>query len=231
LQPIQIAIPELTLDDLRRRLRDTRWPIGVTDSGGVPLDEAMEFIRYWRDEFDWRAYERRINAFHHYKSNGIHFIHEKNGRPPLVLLHGWPGSFVEMLHVIPLLADSFDLIVPSLPGYGFSDPPALPGVSNRHIAGRVAELMTLLGYERFAMQGGDSARIKSSLKSAEPVKLRLEVNGAYPDNLPLQSTPPTLLLNLPALPQELDYRIVGHALVLRDAKANLILDFIPNAIP
>src|ERR1044072_9416752 len=130
---LPMLIAQSIPDDPRRRLADTRWPSGVTDSGGVPLAEAKEFIRYWRDEFDWRAQEQRIVQVHHQKRNGMHFIHEKNGRPPLVLLHGWPGSFVEFLHVIPLLADSFDVIVPSLPGYGFSYPPMIAGTSNSHI--------------------------------------------------------------------------------------------------
>ena len=167
-----MLIPQSALDDLRRRLADTRWPTGVTDSGGVPLDEAREFIRYWRDDFDWRAYEQKINAFHHEKWNGLHFIHERRGHPPLVLLHGWPGSFVEMIGVIPLLTDSFDIIVPSLPGYGFSDPPASPGVSNRHIAGQVAALMTHLGHDRFAVQGGDwGAGIATWLARDHPERL------------------------------------------------------------
>jgi len=155
IEPYSIAVPASAIDDLSRRLRDTRWPAGVTDSGGVSLAEAQEFVRYWRDDFDWPAYEARINAFRHFKVNGLHFIHQRSGRPPLVLLHGWPGSFIEMLKVIPLLTDSFDVIVPSLPGYGFSDPPSSPGVSNRHIAGVICDLMTHLGYDRFAVQGGD----------------------------------------------------------------------------
>jgi pimeloyl-ACP methyl ester carboxylesterase len=167
-----MQIEQPVLDDLRRRLAGPRWPSGVTDSGGVPLAEAKEFIRYWRDDFDWRAYEARINAFHHFKVNGLHFIHERNGHPPLVLLHGWPGSFIEMLKVIPLLTDSFDVIVPSLPGYGFSDPPATAGVSNRHIAGVIGDLMTHLGYDRFAVQGGDwGAGIATWLARDHPERL------------------------------------------------------------
>jgi len=172
MQPFPIAVPAPTLDDLRRRLADTRWPTGVTDSGGVPLDDAKEFIRYWRDDFDWRAYEARINAFHHFKLNGLHFIHEKSGRPPIVLLHGWPGSFVEFLRVIPLLAESFDVIVPSLPGFGFSDPPSAPGVSNREIARMICDLMTHLGYDRFAVQGGDwGAGVSTWLAREHPERL------------------------------------------------------------
>jgi len=192
LQPFRITIPESTLDDLRRRLADTRWPAGVTDSGGVPLDETKEFVRYWRDEFDWGAYERRLNAFHHYKSNGIHFIHERNGGPPLVLLHGWPGSFVEMLRVIPLLADSFNVIVPSLPGYGFSDPPASPGMSNRQIAGEIADLMTLLGYDRFAVQGGDwGAGIATWLARDYPQRLSAMHLNYIPGSFAPEAADPT----------------------------------------
>jgi len=168
----RFSLPPTDLRDLRARLRNTRWPNGVTDSGGVPLDEAKEFIRYWCDDFDWPAYAQHINAFPHFKADGIHFIHEQNGRPPLVLLHGWPGSFLEFLRVIPLLTDAFDVIVPSLPGYGFSDAPTAPGVTNRHIAGRIAGLMTTLGYDRFAVQGGDwGAGIATWLARDHPERL------------------------------------------------------------
>jgi hypothetical protein len=91
-----------------------------------------------------------------------------------------------------------------------------------------AEFQRLIG---IAMQGADAGHIHQSLQHAEPVRLKLRVNGSYPDGVPLQSTPPTLLMNLPALPAELDYRVVGNNLILRDAKANVILDFVPNAIP
>jgi len=155
IEPYKVDIPQSTIDDLHRRLDATLWPTGVTDSGGVPLRDAQEFIRHWRHDFDWRTHERRINQFPNFKANGIHFIHARSGRPPLVLMHGWPGSFLEMLAMIPLLSDSFDLVIPSLPGFGFSDPPSEPGFSNRHIAGLIAELMTELGYEQFAVQGGD----------------------------------------------------------------------------
>jgi pimeloyl-ACP methyl ester carboxylesterase len=167
-----MLIAQSVLDDLRRRLADVRWPVGVTDSGGVPLPEAKEFVRYWREEFDWRAYEQRIESLHHDKRNGIHFIQEKSGRPPLVLLHGWPGSFLEFLRVIPLVRDSFDVIVPSLPGYGFSDPPVVSGTSNRRIAAQICDLMTLLGYDRFAVQGGDwGAGISTWIAREHPERL------------------------------------------------------------
>lgn len=167
-----MLIAQSVLDDLRRRLTDVRWPVGVTDSGGVPLSEAKEFIRYWRDDFDWRAYEQRIGSFQHDKRNGIHFIHEKSGRPPLVLLHGWPGSFLEFLRVIPLIKDSFEVIVPSLPGYGFSDPPFVSGTSNRQIAAQICDLMTLLGYDHFAVQGGDwGAGISTWIARDHPERL------------------------------------------------------------
>ena len=88
-----VSIADETLSDLRRRLASPRWPIGVTTDGGIPLDDVRELTRYWRDEFDWRRQEERINRFHHVRGSGIHFIHERSSRPPLLLLHGWPGSF------------------------------------------------------------------------------------------------------------------------------------------
>jgi len=154
----RVSIPDGAIADLKRRLGDTRWPAGVTDHGGVPLPEMQELLRFWRDDFDWRAQEEQLNAFPHFRDGGVHFIHIESARPdaiPLLLLHGWPGSFVEMRHVIPLLRDDFHLVVPSLPGYGFSPLPAAGGFSNARIAEVMLELMASLGYERFAIQGGD----------------------------------------------------------------------------
>jgi len=157
-ESFSVDIPRETLDDLRARLARPRWPAGVTDSGGLPLAYVRELIRYWRDDFDWELQQAAINRLRHYRASGIHFIHEPSDDPraaPLLLLHGWPGSFVEMLGVVPLLRRSFHVVVPSLPGYGFSDPPASEGMSNERIAELFAELMPALGYERFFVQGGD----------------------------------------------------------------------------
>jgi pimeloyl-ACP methyl ester carboxylesterase len=173
-QPFFIQIPESTLDDLRERLRRTRWPDEVLDSGwdyGTNLGYLMELVAYWRDEFDWREQERRLNELSHFRTDidgsGIHFIHARGNGPapfPLVLTHGWPSSFFELTKLVPLLtdpaahggdpADAFDIVVPSMPGFGFSSRPTEPFVSAR-VADLWAQLMQRLGYERFGAHGGD----------------------------------------------------------------------------
>jgi pimeloyl-ACP methyl ester carboxylesterase len=162
IEPIRVEIPSGTIADLRRRLDATRWPGGVSDSGGVPLSEMRAIAHYWLEKFDWAAQERDINRLSHFRADlgglHLHYIHMKSARPdarPLLLLHGWPGSFVEMLAIVPMLTEWFHVVVPSLPGYGFSDAPSSAGMSNERVAGLFAELMTGLGYDRFAVQGGD----------------------------------------------------------------------------
>ncbi|EMA54551.1 epoxide hydrolase family protein [Halococcus salifodinae] len=175
-EPYDVEISDETLDDLRDRLSRTRWPDQVTDAGweyGANLEYMRELVEYWRDDFDWREQEATINEFDHYRAEvgdtGIHYIHERgagDNSTPLVLLHGWPGSFVQMLDIIPLLTDpkshggdpaeSFDVIVPSLPGYGFSDRPSEPGMSLSRIADLFDKLLIEeIGYERYAVRGSD----------------------------------------------------------------------------
>jgi pimeloyl-ACP methyl ester carboxylesterase len=174
-EAFSIPFSQLALDDLRDRLARTRWPDEVVDSDweyGFDLRFLQEICSYWRDWFDWKAQVERLSAFHHYRYTsdrfGIHFIYERGkGRAPipLILTHGWPGSFLEMIRVIPLLtdpalsggdaSDCFDVIVPSLPGYGFSDRPARRAVNTFRIAELWTGLMNELGYSRFAAQGGD----------------------------------------------------------------------------
>jgi len=166
---------EAAVADLRERLARTRWPDEIAGAGweyGADLAYLRELCRYWREEFDWRARLDELSAFEHYRYQtpelGIHFLHARGTGPkplPLVLTHGWPGSFLEMLAILPRLADparfggdpadSFDVVVPSLPGFGFSDRPARRGMSTFRVAGLWAGLMAELGYERFAVQGGD----------------------------------------------------------------------------
>jgi pimeloyl-ACP methyl ester carboxylesterase len=152
---------DLDLGDLRERLRRTRWPDDAGSGGGLPLDEMREIARYWADDFDWPRQQAMLNRFEHHigevGGERIHYIHAPGqpGAIPLLLMHGWPGSFVEFLEVIPRLAGPFALVVPSLPGYGFSSRPTKPGMSNQRIADLFAELMQQLGYERFGAQGGD----------------------------------------------------------------------------
>lgn len=174
-KPFKIQIPQATLDDLRARLARTRYPAEANGAGwdyGVNLKYLKKLMKYWERKFDWRAQEDALNRFAHFRAKvddlRIHFIHERGQGPapiPLLLTHGWPDSFARMLKVIPLLtdpaghggeaADAFDVIVPSLPGYGFSDKPKASGTTAR-IADYWAELMTeVLGYERFGAAGGD----------------------------------------------------------------------------
>ena len=162
IEPFHIEVPAETIRDLRDRLRATRWPGGVSDGGGVPLNEMRDVVRYWLEEFDWPAREQDINRLPHFRAElgglRLHYLHIKFARPdarPLLLLHGWPGSFVEMLAIVPMLTQSFHVVVPSLPGYGFSDAPSSAGMSNERIAALFAELMSVLGYDRFVVQGGD----------------------------------------------------------------------------
>ena len=174
--PFQIAVDQAVLDDLQARLNLTRWPDEIPGSQwdyGSNLDYMKELVEYWRSDFDWRAQERKLNAFHHFKTPvdglNIHFIHERGSGPspmPLVITHGWPSCFFEMTKIIPLLADpgghgadpadAFDVVAPSLPGFGFSDASPEPGMQVQRVAGLWAKLMTEnLGYPKFAAQGGD----------------------------------------------------------------------------
>jgi pimeloyl-ACP methyl ester carboxylesterase len=175
-QPFEVHIPEATLQDLRERLARIRWPDEIPDTGweyGTNLAYLKELVHYWQTQFNWRAQEKMMNQFAHFRADldgfNIHFIHEQGKGPnplPIIITHGWPSSFLEMLKIIPLLTDperhggkaedSFDVVVPSLPGYGFSDRPAKRGMTISRIANIWARLMTeALGYDRFAAQGGD----------------------------------------------------------------------------
>jgi pimeloyl-ACP methyl ester carboxylesterase len=177
----RIDIPQDRLDDLHRRLAQTRWPDQVPGTGweaGVPLDYLKDLADYWRTEYDWRAYEARLNEFPQFTTvldgQPVHFLHVRSSSPdalPLLLTHGWPGSVVEFLKIIgPLTdparhggdpADAFHVVAPSLPGFGFSSPLAGPGWSTSRVAGAWASLMSRLGYERYGAQGGDTGAIVS----------------------------------------------------------------------
>ncbi|MCY4578774.1 MAG: epoxide hydrolase [Chloroflexi bacterium] len=175
-EPFSVHIDDEVLEDLQNRLAATRWPNELPRTGwdyGSNLDYMKELVDYWRNEFDWRAQEALINSFSHYKADveglGIHFIHERGNGPnpmPLVITHGWPGTFFEMYKLIPLLtdpashggdsADSFDVVAPSLPGFGFSDYAQERGMEVARTAALWEVLMTQhLGYPRFAAHGGD----------------------------------------------------------------------------
>ncbi|MBV8238409.1 MAG: alpha/beta fold hydrolase, partial [Sphingomonas sp.] len=179
--PFHLDVPEAALDDLRVRLANTRWPERETveDWGqGVPLDRAQALVAHWRDRYDWRACEARLNALGQYRTTidgtGIHFLHVRSPERdalPLIITHGWPGSVVEFLKVIGPLTDpaahggdprdAFHIVAPSLPGYGFSDRPADRWPVPR-IAAAWITLMKRLGYQRFVAQGGDWGSAVSS---------------------------------------------------------------------
>ena len=161
-----VRVDEAVIVDLRERLARTRWPDEINDdqwSYGTRLPVLKSLIDYWRTKFDWRKQEERLNRFPQFTANvdgyDIHFIHQKSKAAnaiPIIVTHGWPGSVFEFLDVIPRLAESFDVVVPSLPGFGFSSHPTSPGTSPRRIASLWVTLMTeILGYSRFGAQGGD----------------------------------------------------------------------------
>jgi pimeloyl-ACP methyl ester carboxylesterase len=170
--PFTVHVPEEVLSDLRTRIRNTRWPDpapGDAWSQGTDLAYLKRLLSYWADGFDWRAQERRLNTFKHFRAElgdiHIHFVHERaregNG-VPLILTHGWPSSFLELLPLAPFLTDpkaygidapAFDLVIPSLPGYGFSERPAQ--ANYRTVARLWHTLMRGLGYERYGAGGGD----------------------------------------------------------------------------
>src|SRR5690606_11985899 len=186
----RIEVPESELDDLRERLARTRWPDPATVPGwaqGVPLDYARELVDHWANRYDWRRCEAEINALPQYRTGldgggddtvDVHFLHVRSrhtGAIPLLLTHGWPGSIVEFLGIVEALtdppdpADAFHLVIPSLPGYGFSGKPTVPGWGVERIATAWAQLMDRLGYDRYAAHGGDwGAAITSALGTGAP---------------------------------------------------------------
>ena len=171
----RVDMPGESIADLRQRIAATRWPSRelVTDrSQGVQLATIQELARYWATDYDWRACEARLNALPQFTTEidgaGIHFIHVRSPHAdalPLIITHGWPGSVLELLGVVAPLTDpaahggsaedAFDLVLPSLPGYGFSAEPTEAGWNVGRIAGAWAELMRRLGYTRYVAQGGD----------------------------------------------------------------------------
>ncbi len=207
----RIAATEEELADLRRRLLATRWPEHETVedwSQGVPLAYLKEFVDYWARSYDWRAREARLNRFDQFKTEieglGIHFVHVRSHNEralPLLMTHGWPGSIAEFQKVIEPLAhpqafggdarDAFHVICPSLPGYGFSDKPAVRGCGVERIAGLWDELMGRLGYESYVAQGGDwGAAVTTQIGAQNRGRCR-----AIHLNMPLGSPPPDAAKN------------------------------------
>lgn len=213
IRPFAVAIPDSEIDDLKLRLARTRWPNQETVpdwSQGVRLENTASLIEYWEKKYDWRRFERELNSFPQFVTNidglDIHFIHVTSKNPnamPLILTHGWPGSIVEFLKVIgPLtdpvafggnVEDSFDVVIPSLPGFGFSGKPTEMGWTVSRIASAWVELMRRLGYTKWAAQGGDwGAVVTSTLGAMQPeglLGIHLNTQYAFPAQIPDSLSP------------------------------------------
>lgn len=180
-----IDVPQTAIDDLQVRLAQTRLPDAIPGSGwdyGTDIEALEDLLVYWQTEYDWRAEEARLNRFDHFTTDfdglSIHFIHARSSREdatPLIMLHGWPSSFVQMIDIIPLLTEpeegpAFHVVVPSLPGYGFSEIPSDRGMSPAAMAPIMHRLMTeALGYERYGIRSSDlGAGVASSMALAFP---------------------------------------------------------------
>ncbi len=182
IRPFEIDVPDEVLADLATRLDHTRFPdeVGTDWTYGTDLAYLQELLTYWRESFDWRAQERRLNQFDQYKTRidglDIHFIHQRSPEAnalPIIITHGWPGSIAEFTKIIGPLTDpvahggraedAFHVVAPSIPGYGFSDIPREPGMGPEQVADINAQLMARLGYDRYGAQGGDWGSIISRL--------------------------------------------------------------------
>jgi len=204
IRPFRISVPEDQLVDLRRRIVATRWPDRETvndRSQGVQLAELKEMVRYWGTDYDWRKAEARLNAFPQFITTiddvDIHFIHVRSRHPnalPIIITHGWPGSVIEQLKIIGpitdptahggLAEDAFDVVIPSLPGYGFSGRPTGTGWDPDRTARAWAELMKRLGYTRYVAQGGDWGAPVSSAMARQTAAGLLGIHINLPATLP-----------------------------------------------
>jgi pimeloyl-ACP methyl ester carboxylesterase len=214
IRPFHVDVTDEMLDDLRRRIGATRWPTKelVADrSQGVQLATSQELARYWANDYDWRRCEARLNALPQFKTEidgvEIHFIHVKSRHEnalPLIMTHGWPGSVIELLETVGPLTDptahggraedAFDLVLPSIPGYGFSGEPTEVGWDAGRVAGAWAELMRRLGYTRYVAQGGDVGALVTDMMGRQApeglVGIHLNILPAalaIPDQLPAGS--------------------------------------------
>ncbi|GAA3849709.1 epoxide hydrolase family protein [Amycolatopsis tucumanensis] len=195
-KPFRIDIPQSALDDLAARLERIRWPDELPGAGwdyGIPLARVRELAGHWRDGYDWRAQEALLNSFPQFTDEidgqTVHYLHVRSPRVdalPLVVTHGWPGSVVEFLDVIGPLSRDFHLVIPSIPGFGFSGPTAERGWDVARVARAWAELMRRLGYERYGAQGGDfGSGISQQLAVAAPD----QVVGVHLNYLPTLPPP------------------------------------------
>src|SRR5436853_646635 len=200
IRPFHVSVPEAELAELRRRIKATKWPDRetVTDATqGVQLATAQALARYWATEYEWRKVEAKLNALPNFITEidglDIHFIHVRSKHKnalPLIVTHGWPGSIIELLKIIGPLTDptayggraedAFDVVIPSLPGYGFSGKPSAPGWNPVSIAKAWATLMQRLGYTKYVAQGGDWGNAVSEVMALQqpPGLLGIHTNMA-----------------------------------------------------
>ena len=183
IRPFHINIPQADIDNLNERLGRIRWPSELAGIGwrrGVPVDYLKGLAEYWRTGYDWRTHEARLNAFPQFTTEidgqMIHFLHARSPEPsatPLMLIHGWPGSFIEFMELIGPLTDpvahggdptdAFHVVIPSVPGFGFSTPLSEVGWTHGRIARAFTVLMARLGYDRYGVQGGDIGAFEAPL--------------------------------------------------------------------
>ncbi|VIO73053.1 hypothetical protein CI1B_46740 [Bradyrhizobium ivorense] len=207
IRPFHINVPEADLVDLRRRLAATRWPEKETvadDSQGLPLAMRQDLVRYWQSDYDWRKVEARLNALPQFITEidglDIHFIHVRSKHDnalPMIVTHGWPGSVIEQLKIIePLtnptahggsVGDAFHLVIPSMPGYGFSGKPTATGWDPQRIARAWLVLMLRLGYQKFVAQGGDwgspVTNEMAKLGALELIGIHVNLPGVVPPDV------------------------------------------------
>jgi len=240
IRPFTIHIPQAALDDLRRRIAATRWPDKETvddRSQGAQLAKLQELVRYWGSGYDWRRIEAKLNGLPQFVTTidgvDIHFIHVRSRHKnalPIIVTHGWPGSVIEQLKIIGPLTDptahggsaedAFDVVIPSLPGYGFSGKPTVTGWDPDHIARAWGELMKRLGYSRYVAQGGDWGTPVSSAmaRQAAPGLLGIHIN--LPATVPPEVA--AALAGGPAPPELTEKeRAVFEALMASGKKGNL----------
>src|SRR5215204_5926906 len=206
IRPFQVEIPDEAIDDLKRRILATNWPEKETvsdQSQGVPLALMQELARYWATDYDWRRVEARLHALPQFMTEidglDIHFIHvhsRHDGALPLIVNHGWPGSIIEQLKIVGRLTDptahggsaedAFDVVIPSMPGYGFSGKPTNPGWGPERMARAWDELMKRLGYVEYVAQGGDwGAFVVDQMGLQKPAGL-LAIHTNYPGAVPAE---------------------------------------------
>jgi pimeloyl-ACP methyl ester carboxylesterase len=222
--PFTIDVPQADLDDLADRLARTRWGVplpGPAWERGIPVEEVKELARYWAEGYDWRAQEARLNELPQFTTDAdgqtVHFAHVRSAEPgalPLLLVHGWPGSFAEFVDVVgPLTdpkahggdsADAFHVVVPSIPGFGFSGPLAGRGWDSKRVASTFAQVMARLGYNSYGAQGGDlGAMIVPDLGRVDPDHVvGLHVNAATAGFIPFGELPPDEIASLTDVERE-----------------------------